>query len=524
MTDSLRRALPVRTARPGIVFLVSFLAIALLGVLWALASPIYSVPDENAHGSKAIAQARGQIIGYNVDGVRHIVVDLPDGYRYSPQVICFVYQPTVSANCGAELGDPGGTPWFATWVGAYNPTYYAIVSWPSLLFDGSAGIYAMRIVSALVGALFLALAFMAALSVRGSPWMPFALMFLVSPMIIYFTGAVNPQGLEVAVAAALWVALLRLLQSYTPGSPPTLSRGALWAIIVPSAILLANARALGPLWVVVIVGTSLLLSPKIATITLFTTGRNYLWMGIIAVGGLFSVWWTLFGGSLSGQAQKGDALLVGGTFLQGFAFMFRHVLAFIQQAVGYFGWFDTLLPPITYAAYFVAFSLLVIVGLVAVRRRGVVRILTVMGVALLVPALVQAYSVSQTGIIWQGRYGLFLYIAVPLIAALVLSERDSARTMFIAPRLTAVGVFLLTAYGIAAYALVLRRYTVGIDEPVTQMVFDVEWQPPLGWMVLIPAFVVVIVAFGVWVVRQSFVHSAAFAEDVSTAPRTDVRA
>ena len=41
---------------------------SVLGVLWSLASPVFSVPDENAHAVKAIAQLRGQVIGYTVPG------------------------------------------------------------------------------------------------------------------------------------------------------------------------------------------------------------------------------------------------------------------------------------------------------------------------------------------------------------------------------------------------------------------------------------------------------------------------
>lgn len=34
------------------VFLPAFLLISAMSVLWALASPVFSVPDENAHATK----------------------------------------------------------------------------------------------------------------------------------------------------------------------------------------------------------------------------------------------------------------------------------------------------------------------------------------------------------------------------------------------------------------------------------------------------------------------------------------
>ena len=59
------------------VFWSAFLIFASLATVWSLASPIFSVPDENAHALKAVAQVRGQVLGYQVEGVKHTVVDLP---------------------------------------------------------------------------------------------------------------------------------------------------------------------------------------------------------------------------------------------------------------------------------------------------------------------------------------------------------------------------------------------------------------------------------------------------------------
>ena len=117
---------------------------------------------------KAIAQLRGQVIGYAVEGIKHTVVALSPGYKYSLGIIRFVTQPEVPGSSGVELGDEG-TPWFNTWVGADNPTYDYLPGWPSLFFKGSAGIYAMRIASALVGAVFLAWAAQAALAAGSAP-------------------------------------------------------------------------------------------------------------------------------------------------------------------------------------------------------------------------------------------------------------------------------------------------------------------------------------------------------------------
>ena len=211
-------------------FLAPFAVFGLLGMIWALASPVFSVPDENAHATKAIAQVRGQVIGYTRPGVKHLVVDLPPGYEYSPEMMCFTTHSELPASCSVELGDPGGQDWFNTWVGAYNPVYYYVVGWPSLLFDGNAAVYGMRIASALLGAGLLAWAFQAAALGRRSRWMPVGIAFAAAPMCMYLIGAVNPNGAELAAAVAIWVGVLRLLESFgAPSERPSLSRTWLWA-------------------------------------------------------------------------------------------------------------------------------------------------------------------------------------------------------------------------------------------------------------------------------------------------------
>ena len=495
----------MRLFGPRSVFWSAFGFSALLAILWALASPIYSVPDENAHVAKAISQANGQLVGDTVPGVDYIVVELPDEYSYSPQSVCFVRNADISADCGSEPGDVGGTDWFNTWVGAYNPIYYYLVGWPSLIFDGSAGIYAMRIVSAVLSAIFLGWAFQAGLVERSARWMPLGLAFLVSPMIIYFAGSVNPQGLEITSAAALWLGLLRLLQTWGSPGEVQLKRWYLWLIVTVSAATLANARATGPLWVVVVVGLCLLVSGWKPTKALFTTPNSYAWMGGLSVAGMFSVGWTLSSGSLTGQANESDAPLVNAGFLHGFWYMIRQLPAFTQQAVGFFGWLDTPLPAFAYSLFYVAFAMLTLLALTATGRREWKVLFAVIAAAALVPAFVQGYSVGQTGIIWQGRYGLFLYIGIGLVAAWLLSAPAGGRVAFLSVRLTSVLVPILAIYGLAAFVLVLRRYVVGLDRPITAMLSDPEWQPPLGWIPLTAAFAATIALFTIWMIRYAVI-------------------
>ena len=484
------------------VFLPAFLLISFLTVVWSLATPIFASPDENAQAVKAIAQAHGQLMPHDRAGVRFPVYDLPNSYRYPASVVCFAFHPEISAACPTHLGSPGGTTWFDDWVSGNNPVYYYAVGWPSLFLNGTAGIYGMRIVSGLLCSLLLAASFVAAFAGRRARWMPVGLAFLAAPMSMFLTGSINPQGAEFSAGALLTVSLLRLLEAREDPASVAMGRQPLWILVMCSAAVLAIARATGPLWVVVIVvGVFFALGLR-RSLPIFRDRSSYPWIAVIAAFGIFSLVWTLFTGTLSGQAKSGDAPLVGAGFLRGFWQMLRQTPAFVESAVGEFGWQDTALPAVGYALIFGALAILFALALSGASRRGRTVVGASLVVAVLVPAFVQATSVSRSGFIWQGRYGLFLYLAVIVLAAWVLSH-EAPRVAFLSVPVTVTISSLLAVYGATAFLLVLRRYVVGTSQPITAMLSAPQWQPPLGWPVLVALNVLGLVAFAVWTVRSA---------------------
>ncbi|MFF1571826.1 DUF2142 domain-containing protein [Leifsonia sp. NPDC058292] len=491
---------PGRFARK---FWIPFAFLAALSTLWALASPLFSIPDENAHAAKAIAQVRGQVIGSVESGAKYLVVDLPPGYHYNHSTMCFLFKPESSAHCAVHFGDGSGSATFDTWVGAYNPIYYYLVGWPSLLTDnGEVGVYAMRIASALLGALLLAWGFQAALSSRRTRWLPLGLMLVAGPMVLYLTGSVNPNGVEIAAAAALWASLLRLLERHDPASTDVgLSRGYLWTIVTISGILLANARSVGPLWLVIVVAACLAVSGLRSARAFFTRPANYIWIGVIAAGTLFSGIWTLATGGAAGQAGVADAPLVGASAFSGVTAMLKLTPGFLEQSLGVFGWLDTPLPWMLYAVVVIAIGVLLILALTGAGRRATIVIACAIVGALIIPALVQGVTVSRTGLIWQGRYGLFLYLAVPLLAAWMLSRPEGSRLDFVSSRITAIGLGLCSLFGFSAFLYALRRYTTGFEHPFNTMLHP-AWQPPLGWQTLTVVYALVTVGFAVWLGLQ----------------------
>jgi len=487
-------------ARPWLrLFAPSFGLVAILSILWALATPVFASPDENAHAVKAIGQVRGQVFGEVREEGQPPAYDLPEGYRYHPQIVCFAFQPTVPASCGVELGVEYGTDWFGSWVSAYNPVYYYVVGWPTLFLDGSSGVYGMRIVGALLGSLLIALAFVAALSGARRRWLPLGLAFLATPMVLFLNGSVNPQATEFAAGALLLVALLRLVERFDIPQGPGLSRNALWVLVVIGASSLALGRAIGPLWVVLVVAGALTVAGWRSSVAIFRTRASYLPMGVIAVVGVAALAWTAFTGIFASQAAESDAPLVGQGFVAGAWAMLRLTPRFVQEAAGDFGWLDTDLPTMAYAVFFGVLTLLLVLALVAPARRDRIAVAGALGASVLIPVVVQAAQVSRTGIIWQGRYSLVLYLAVVLIAAWALS-RSGERIDAISTGVTAIGVSLLGLYGVAAFVIALHRYVVGSEGTVGRMLAAPDWQPPGSWPVLVALFAATMALFSWWLV------------------------
>lgn len=485
------------------MFVPTFLLLAAMSILWALASPILSGPDETAHATKAIAQLRGEITGHRQARAAYPVVGLPDSYRYRAQIICFAAHPNIPADCGAQLGDPGGRASFATWVSGYNPFYYYLVGWPSLFLGGSVGILAMRFVSSLLSAALLAGAFIAAMASTRARWMPVGLLFLASPMVTYMAGVINPQGLEISAAAALWIGLIRLFTRHrmAPGDSAVMSMRQLWVLVTLSAIPLVCARSLGPLWLVIVLFATVAIVGWATAKQLFMGRSSAIPIAVIAAASIFSIAWTLSTGSLAGQAGANDAPLVGASFLSGAWNTLRNTSAYFQQAAGVFGWLDTWLPGSLYAFFYLSFGVLVVVAATTTGRRGARIVVMMLALAFLVPILVQGFSVHQTGIIWQGRYGIFLYLAIPIVAGWLLSNDARPAIDFLSVRITTIAAILLTVFAVMAFFVALHRYIVGADRPIFAMLLAHGWQPPLGWIPLLLLFASVFAFWAVWIIR-----------------------
>ena len=458
----------------------SFAALFLIGALWSLASPLFSVADEPAHVVRAAAVARGQLGGTVRTGegpddqcVRDVAgpttgpvtctyFDLPEIFAAGYGVPgCFTFTPNVTADCAPRLRGPTATAPVASTSGSSPPLYYFLVGLPSLVFRSAFGVHLMRLTSAALAAGLLASALLSARGVgRGRGRVASAgVLVAATPMTYFLAGSVNPSGFEAAAAIGLWAAGAALLG----GSADT----RLPARLGTAAVALALSRPLSPLWVGVI-GLALLgATPRPL---LRTWGRDRrLRTALAAVGTAMALGtaWVLLADTLGGSVGGGSDLGTGSLLRASLG----ATMGRVAEMVGTLGWLDTPAPALAVLIWLALVGFLVVGALVAAPARPALALLGLVVAVVALPVAIEVSQARRLGLIWQGRYSLPLASGVPILAATLarpLLEGAGRRVLAVTTAAVAVGHVAVFWWG-------LRRYAVGFDH----LFGPVRWSPPL---------------------------------------------
>lgn len=485
------------------IFLISWALASLVGILWALATPIGGSPDEPAHLTKAASVARGQFIGEPAE-IGHLV-QVPRYVAEAHKVACLVYDVNASADCyddapadPAELVDAGTT------AGAYNPLYYLVVGWPSLVFDDAVGIYAMRIMNALFTALFLAFAVRFAFELGRRSLTLAAIGVAFTPTLAFLTGAVNPNAVEVTATLATFMAMLAVLRR---GADEPIG-GAL-AIAAVSAAVGAQMRGLSPIWIALALAVPLVLVPWARLKELLARRVVWVTIAVVVVAAALAGLWTVATSSLTGAVDADWEIPpypgTGASPLTGFTVMLVSTFGYGMQMVGTFGWLDTPAPDPVYFVWAALTAAIVLAGIAVLRGRRLLFAGLLALALVLLPPIIQAGYVTAGGFIWQGRYTLPLFAMAMVGIAVVVGDR-LAETRFAEPALISEGrlfgaVWLAWAAS-QAYCLptALRRSALGADGTWGQLLRAPEWTAPGGNLTLIVGYAVVVgaIAFLAW--------------------------
>lgn len=493
----LPRLIPARAPLMPVVSI--FLVLAALATLWSFASPIMAVPDEPAHAIKAAAVVRGQLQG-QPSGKQGdpALVQVPQYFAELGLQVCYGFNPGKTADCAPEVNADHRTPTPAlTSAGNYNPVYYLAVGAPSRILSGAPALYAMRIVSGLISAVFLTMAFAAARRMKNPQWPLIGCVVALTPMALFLSGSINPNSLEIATTASLFLSLCVVLENTNNLSKV---RGPLWAVGL-SAAALANTRALSLLWLALAVLVAVMM---FGWRPLWSAVKTRLGLAMTALAGLgcaLGLGWLLVADSFKSLGGIPSAV----TPDQAFVTMLDRTFSYTEGYIGLMGWLDTPAPKGVQMFWHFAIAAVFLAGLTARSRRSRWALGLIVVSIVFLPAILQAQVIQEIGYIWQGRYLLALIALLVIASAVAL--RDRAFPVSPISR-TAARWALGAVVAAQFYAFVhtLRRYTVGIFAEHTNWseMWDAAWQPPLGWPALSAVYLITLTAGAVLTYRALF--------------------
>ena len=498
-----------RVRRPHTAFFAAWAVLSILCALWAWATPPSAAPDEPAHIVRAASVVRGELFG--TPSPSGNIVSVPQYIADAHRLTCSAFQPTVPAACPLPAeADPGRAVLAPTSAGLYNPLYYVLVGWPTLLFNDANGILAMRVVSGVLASLFAAFAFatVMTLRIRRLPTLAFAI--AVTPMLLFLGGTVNPSAIEATATLAVFCGMLAIVTSPDPHR-----LGGRATVVAVAAVIAVNARGLSPLWVLVAIAVPLMLTDRKTVVALLRRPAVIAAVAIVGLGTLAALAWTLGTNSLANAiVHPADALHfpgVGASPLVGFEKVLFGTVSYSQGLVGLFGWLDTPAPDVVLYGWGLAVGALAIGALLVLRGRKLLVAATLVGAFLLLPAIVQAAYIHGGGMIWQGRYNLPLFLC--LVVGLAALLADTAFTEPSAWRRLRVIIVVGAAGGqLWAFEAAMQRYAVGTHGSLRTFLLGAPpWAPAGGVVVVLAAAALAIVAAAVLLM-----HASAFEWDRSS--------
>lgn len=465
---------------------------------WAVASPLFSVADEPAHTVKAVATWHGQLSGPETPGPGYLanVYQVPAIWQSAFLVPeCYKFQRNNTPDCAPELS--GGSEMIGVLVpaGHYPPLFYILVGWAGRLVPSAAGVYLMRMTSALLVAAFLALATRTLARIIRPGFAVIGVLVAATPMTYFLAGSVNPSGFETAAAISVWAHALAILRGRTvvpdgvelgtgadeADAPERVPRDLLVGLVVSSAALALTRQLSGMFLVGILVLATLTSSPRRLSGLVRQRGVQVALGGLAVAIGLGAVFVVSTGNP---SAMTGKAIENGTGPL---AAVIGETDAYLRQMVGVFGWLDTRSPQLSYYLWIgIVFAMVGFVAVASKLRTSAPLLLTV-AVTLTLP-LIELPNAATSGLPWQGRYSLPVAVGIPLIAVVLIDPLArripgfSRRT--IAAIATAVGIG-----NVYAFYWALRRYVVGGDRGFNILTGG-AWQPPLGSAALLVVMVV----------------------------------
>lgn len=444
------------TLRRGMVL---FALLSALAGVQNLGTPRNAAPDEYSHAIRAAGIVRGEVFGVATSNPAERLMTVPR-WTLEPDPTCYAFHPETPASC-SSVSDTTDDARLSTTAANYPPLAHLIAGLGTVAPLGARGHWLARqfLAEACVALLSLSLLVAGRRRVLSA-----AVWLAATPMVVFLLGTMNPSGLFVSAAIALWTGLLVAGEEYRSD--------ATWLAVAGASIMLLT-RNDGPVFV-----------SAIAALVTVTYGLR--WLGRFvrasttsqrAVAGssvTFGVGWALLVGA---ELVKVPVDLPASNWRLA-AMVVNRTGSHLREAFGVLGWLDTTLPDTAYVVWLMCAGALVLLAWASNcnGRRG----LAVACVAcVLLPFIFEYARARNVGLYWQGRYQLPLFVGVVLLAAALVDRSDRDFSAIRRPIVWLHGLVLVMCFG-----QTLRRFSVGADGSIWPGDWKGSQLPVPGWSLL----------------------------------------
>lgn len=450
---------------------------AALVAAWLMGNPLTATPDEPTHFVKAVGTAYRQWtvpplepprpgLTQREEAIRRLsgLFRMPPRLALPERLVCVAFHPERSAACqrvGPATAAPTGGRYFSQ-VAPYQPFLYVPMGLAARAAgNGQDGLRLARVTGAAICVVLL----VGAARCCRSPATAWGLLLAATPVTLFLSASVTTSGTELTGAICLAAAGLALARGRSDGET--------WLWWALGGAVLALSRPLGPVWVgfhVLVLLTLVGWRPAARLVR-----ARPRWSGpalvVVAAASVSSLaWQRLVMPALPlslGQARPflGPAV--------------RDLPAFVDKAVGLFGWYDTALPRGLYVLGRALLGAALVAALVAGTRRERLVLGASLFAAAATTVALDAGTQRPLGFVMQARYSLPVAVVVPLLCGHVLERRGRRFPALIAGlvRLGVVGAAVLHG---GAWYFNARRYAVGgSGRPL--FLLSPDWSPPGGW-------------------------------------------
>ena len=381
---------------------------------------------------------------------------------------CFAAQPT-KPGCGLRIEDqPTTAERPITPHGQYPPVMYIVPGFGTLLGASNSAWFVARLVSAFAAALVLALGVVVMVRRRLSP-MP--LVLVLAPAVVYLASVVNPSGLEIMSAIALWITAPGILAA---------DRRDRWEMLgfALSGLVLILARPLGMVNYATVLAVCVIATGSWRSV-LTLVKRHRIISALHTLTLIPATGWYVFIYNTDVDPRRAEYLNPDVPLREQLFHSISDVYRVLHEAIGDLGSLEVPIPRIIFVVLLLTAVWVMSRGLTEADKwtKAAVASLAVLAFLLAVATDLNMFKVLRSyGV--QGRHITPLLVGLPLLAARYLRLSLTSRT-------TIIGLWIV-AQIFAGYTA-LRRYSVGlIGDNFFEMFSAPAWQPPFGiWPTLV---------------------------------------